>query len=44
MDLERLTYVSFKDGVSFIAPLGTFSILPDHFWDLTNYRPVRFPE
>ena len=36
---EDLMYVSFKDGINFTAISGTFSILPDHFWDLTNFRP-----
>jgi len=38
--LSNLTYVSFEDGVEFIAPLKSYSLLPQYFWQLTNHKPV----
>lgn len=35
-----MTYVRFKDGVTFVAKLGTYSILPQYFWDMTDHKPL----
>lgn len=33
-------YVRFTDGVSWIAPLGSYSILPQYTFDLTDHKPL----
>ena len=35
-----MTYVSFEDGIEWVAPLLSFSVLDKHFWELVNHKPV----
>ena len=34
------TYVSFEDGTEWVAPLKSYSLLPQYFWELVNHKPV----
>jgi len=38
--MNPLYYVRFTDGVSWIAPLKSYSLLPQYLWDLTDHKPV----
>lgn len=42
--MNQMMYVSFTDGVSWIAPLKSYSLLPQYFWDLVNHKPVEMME
>ena len=42
--MNQMMYVSFTDGVSWIAPLKSYSLLPQYFWELVNHKPVEMVE
>lgn len=44
MNRNTMMYVSFTDNTGFIAPLKSYSLLPQYFWELVNHKPVEMIE